>query len=310
MGYSTLKNAIIVAKKDPHEKQENGYYANHKDETMCQDNWFLDLIKSKASPEAKERMEKGLRMDPTPSFFSTEEGTVVPCYKDKDGLDIVYLEDLKKVTEDTNLAKLDVQLREYGMGEYARASFDNINTYKFLKKKFPRDLVPMFDVRPIAYFYGGPGTGKTTLACAIGRDFARRGLSVVIRRWSNWLQEFRETYSDDADSIISDHMKKAHNASLLILDEIGTDKKNTATEFEVEQLSRIVSDRYPPFDGRGKPLIMTSNIDPIKLESIYGKQISSRITDQNKSFLQRFDGETDYRKNRRAALIQPALETF
>lgn len=286
MGYSKLKDAIVNAKSG--------------------DNWFMDLVNRKASPEARERIKNGIRMDQEPSFFKTEDGNTVPVYTDKDGISTVFEADLKKVNEDTNLAKFDVQLRECGMEEYSRASFESINTYKFLKKKFPRDLVPMFDVRPMAYFYGGAGTGKTTLACAIGRDFARRGYPIVIRRWTNWLTQFREVYDDSSEMVITDHMKKAQNASLLILDEIGTDKKNTATEFEIEQLSRIVSDRY----GNGKPMIITSNIDPDKLERIYGAQISSRITDQNKSFLQRFDGETNYRQNRRAALIQPALETF
>ena len=286
MGYSKLKDAIVNAKSG--------------------DNWFMDLVNRKASPEARERIKNGIRMDQEPSFFKTEDGNTVPVYTDKDGISTVFEADLKKVNEDTNLAKFDVQLRECGMEEYSRASFESINTYKFLKKKFPRDLVPMFDVRPMAYFYGGAGTGKTTLACAIGRDFARRGYPIVIRRWTNWLTQFREVYDDSSEMVITDHMKKAQNASLLILDEIGTDKKNTATEFEIEQLSRIVSDRY----GNGKPMIITSNIDPDKLERIYGAQISSRITDQNKSFLQRFDGETNYRQNRRAALIQPAMETF
>jgi len=287
MGYSKLKDTIVTSKSDD-------------------GNWFLDMLSKKASPEAQERIKNGVRIDQDPSFFETSEGHKVAVYTDKDGNTTVFEEDLKTLSEDVNLAKFDTQLRECGLEKYSRVSFESINTYKFLKNKFPRDLVPMFEERPIAYFYGGTGTGKTTLACAIGRDFARRGHSVVIRRWTNWLTQFREVYDDSSEMVITDHMKKAQNAYILILDEIGTDKKNNATEFEIEQLSRIVSDRY----GNGKPMILTSNIDTDKLERIYGAQITSRITDTTKSIVQRFDGETDYRKNRRAALIQPALETF
>ncbi len=287
MGYSKLKDTIVTSKSDDGK-------------------WFLDMLSKKASPEAQERIKNGVRIDQDPSFFETSEGHKVAVYTDKDGNTTVFEEDLKTLSEDVNLAKFDTQLRECGLEKYSRVSFESINTYKFLKNKFPRDLVPMFEERPIAYFYGGTGTGKTTLACAIGRDFARRGHSVVIRRWTNWLTQFREVYDDSSEMVITDHMKKAQNAYILILDEIGTDKKNNATEFEIEQLSRIVSDRY----GNGKPMILTSNIDTDKLERIYGAQITSRITDTTKSIVQRFDGETDYRKNRRAALIQPALETF
>jgi len=287
MGYSKLKDTIVTSKSDDGK-------------------WFLDMLSKKASPEAQERIKNGVRIDQEPSFFETSDGHKVAVYTDKDGNTTVFEEDLKTLSEDVNLAKFDTQLRECGLEKYSRVSFESINTYKFLKNKFPRDLVPMFEERPIAYFYGGTGTGKTTLACAIGRDFARRGHSVVIRRWTNWLTQFREVYDDSSEMVITDHMKKAQNAYILILDEIGTDKKNNATEFEIEQLSRIVSDRY----GNGKPMILTSNIDTDKLERIYGAQITSRITDTTKSIVQRFDGETDYRKNRRAALIQPALETF
>jgi len=286
MGYTKLKDAVLTTKKD-------------KD-------YFLDIVKRNASPQALERIQKGIRMDATPSIFETIDGSHVPCYTDADGISTVFESDLKKLSEDTNIAKFDTQLRESGIEEYSRSSFESINTYKFLRNKAPRDLIPVFDNRPLAYLYGGAGTGKTTLACAIGRDFARRGYPVVIRRWSNWLQEFREVWDDKSDMQITEHMKRAQNAHLLILDEIGNDKKKTATEFEIEQLSRIVSDRY----GNGKPMIMTSNIDPAKLENIYGTQISSRITDKNKSFLQRFDGETDYRKTPRAALVQTSMETF
>ena len=287
MGYSKLKDTIVTSKSDDGK-------------------WFLDMLSKKASPEAQERIKNGVRIDQEPSFFETSDGHKVAVYTDKDGNTTVFEEDLKTLSEDVNLAKFDTQLRECGLEKYSRVSFENIIAYKFLKNKFPRDLVPMFEERPIAYFYGGTGTGKTTLACAIGRDFARRGHSVVIRRWTNWLTQFREVYDDSSEMVITDHMKKAQNAYILILDEIGTDKKNNATEFEIEQLSRIVSDRY----GNGKPMILTSNIDTDKLERIYGAQITSRITDTTKSIVQRFDGETDYRKNRRAALIQPALETF
>jgi len=292
MGYSKLKDAIGSSKTDNGEQ-------------------FLELVRKKASPEAQERIINGIRMDQEPSFFETSEGHKVAVYTDRDGHSTVFEQDLKTLSEDVNLAKFDSQLRECGLEKYSRASFESINTYKFLNKKFPRDLVPMFEERPIAYFYGGAGTGKTTLACAIGRDFARRGHAVIIKRWTNWLTEFREVYTsrdnkDDADLIITDHMEKAQNAYVLIIDEIGTDKKNTATEFEIEQFSRILSDRH----GNGKPMILTSNITPEKLERIYGEQITSRITDQEKSIVQRFDGETNYRKVRRAALVQPALETF
>ena len=287
MGYSKLKDAIVTAKSG--------------------DNWFIDLVNKKASPEAQERIKNGVRIDQDPSFFETSDGHKVAVYTDKDGNTTVFEEDLKTLSEDVNLAKFDTQLRECGLEKYSRVSFESINTYKFLNKgTFPRDMIPMFEERPLAFFYGGAGTGKTTLACAIGRDFARRGHSVVIKRWTNWLTQFREVYDDSSEMVITDHMKKAQNASLLILDEIGTDKKNNATEFEIEQLSRIVSDRY----GNGKPMILTSNLDKDKLKTIYGEQISSRITDTTKSIVQRFDGETNYRQNRRAALIQPAMETF
>lgn len=287
MSYSKIKDAVVNSKNDGNQ-------------------WFLDLVREKASPEARERIERGIRMDATPTFFKTDDGTSVPCFTDANGVSTVFELDLKKVDESNNLAKYDTQLRQCGIEEYSRVSFDNINTYKFLGKKTPKDLIPMFDQRPLVYLFGGAGTGKTTLACAIGRDFARRGHPVVIRRWSNWLQQFREVWDDKSDMMISEHMQKAQNSYLLILDEIGNDKKKTATEFEIEQLSRIVSDRY----GNGKPMIMTSNIDPQKLENIYGSQISSRITDTNKSLLQRFDGETDYRKTPKIALVQPRMETF
>ena len=60
MGYSKLKDAIVNAKSG--------------------DNWFMDLVNKKASPEAKERIEKGIATKPSTSFFTTTDGRTVPFY--------------------------------------------------------------------------------------------------------------------------------------------------------------------------------------------------------------------------------------
>ena len=115
MGYSKLKDAIVNAKSG--------------------DNWFMDLVNKKASPEAKERIEKGIATKPSTSFFTTTDGRTVPFYTDETGIVTVYESELKKMTEDDNLTRYDAQLREYGIAEYSNATFDNINTYKFLGRK-------------------------------------------------------------------------------------------------------------------------------------------------------------------------------
>ena len=276
---------------------------------ISKEQMFLDLIEKKASPEAKERIRNGIKTPLSDSFFESGTGSRVTMFRDDNGQDMVFEEDLKMIEPETAIKGWEMQLKTYGMEAYKDAGFDNINTYKFFKEveKIPKSIMGIFKDRPICYFHGGPGTGKTTLACAIGRDYAKDGNSVLIRRWSNWLQQLRETFDQSSRDIISHHMVQAQNAKMLILDEIGTDKKKSATEFEIEQLSRIISDRY----GNGKPLVITSNLDPKQIENVYGYQISSRIQYIEKSFLQRFDGEIDRRKTpRRKISEQKRLGNF
>jgi DNA replication protein DnaC len=121
---------------------------------------------------------------------------------------------------------------------------------------------------PFLSFLGINGTGKTHLAFGIGWEWLGQGRTVLYYHVADLIRALRDGFQRDAVDNYSTIIAFAKNCSLLILDDLGTERKN---EFATEQLDLIVDYRYI----NRKPLIFTSNLS---LDKVWPR-IADRMKD-------------------------------
>lgn len=142
--------------------------------------------------------------------------------------------------------------------------------------------------------HGPVGTGKTTIAAAIARDWIENSEGDCRARFTN-LRELiaakksAMTRNQDVDPI-QDLLDD--DPDLLILDDLGAERP---TPFAVDEIGRIVENRTRPHQHRVGFLIVTTNYPPSKLaarlggdELLGGQRIVSRL--RNRALIIRIAG--------------------
>lgn len=151
----------------------------------------------------------------------------------------------------------------------------------------------------------GTGTGKTTVATAIGNEYLKAriiehasGKAPIENQPTYYVRvaEFQNTYNKQfrggfeeqevASNKFNGMMKKMEKAELLILDDISL---RSSTEAFTATLYEILDERYI----NEKPVIFTSNFPIEKIGEVLNPQIQSRI--EGMTELIAFNGN-DYRK--------------
>jgi DNA replication protein DnaC len=135
----------------------------------------------------------------------------------------------------------------------------------------------------------GTGTGKTTMATAIGNEYLKARiiehasgkrlievqptLFVRVAEFQNlYNKQFRGTVEEQEEisSKFSSLVERMKEAELLILDDISL---RSSTEALTNVIYEIIDDRYIS----GKPIIFTSNYPVQKIGEILSPQVQSRI---------------------------------
>ncbi|MBP1692479.1 MAG: uncharacterized protein H6Q37_362 [Chloroflexi bacterium] len=129
---------------------------------------------------------------------------------------------------------------------------------------------------------GGFGCGKTHLAAAIANFTVTLGVPTLFLTVPDLLDALRFTY-DDPNASFEDRFEQIRNASLLVLDDFGT---QNATAWAQEKLFQIINYRYI----NRLPTIVTTNLS---LDQIEGR-IRSRLEDPELVSLVRIQA-SDYR---------------
>jgi DNA replication protein DnaC len=124
--------------------------------------------------------------------------------------------------------------------------------------------------KPSLTLLGRVGTGKTHLALAIGWDWLEQGKTVLYYQVADFLNTLRDGFRLEAVDSYSGIISFAKNCSLLILDDLGTERQ---TEFATEQLDLVVDYRYI----NGKPLIITSNLAVAELPPRIADRLSEGL---------------------------------
>ena len=117
---------------------------------------------------------------------------------------------------------------------------------------------------------GGPGTGKTHIACAIGSALMEGHLaSVRFSTVTEALRHIKDTYRKDSERTESQAIADLMDYDLLILDEIGV---QLGTDHEKLLLFEVLNGRYQ----HCLPTILLSNLNAADLEAYLGQRVMDR----------------------------------
>jgi DNA replication protein DnaC len=121
------------------------------------------------------------------------------------------------------------------------------------------------------WFYGGNGTGKTTLAMLISQTALDAGHSVAIYSLPRLLAEIRATFESDSEGSYVDFVDRLAQVDLLHVDDVGAEKTSA---WVLEQLYAIVNARYEA----ERSIVLTTNLEEAdELAEQVGARTVSRL---------------------------------
>jgi len=117
---------------------------------------------------------------------------------------------------------------------------------------------------------GGPGTGKTHLACAVANKIIPEHLATVaFGTVASMLRHIKDTYRKDSGRSEQDAIKDLSSPDLLIVDEVGV---QVGSDHEKLLLFEVFNERYQAC----KPTILISNLSADDLENFLGHRVMDR----------------------------------
>jgi DNA replication protein DnaC len=117
---------------------------------------------------------------------------------------------------------------------------------------------------------GGPGTGKTHLACAVANAVMESHLSAAaFGTVATLLRHIKDTYRKDATRSEQDAIDDLVRPDLLIVDEVGV---QVGSEHEKLLMFEVLNCRYQEC----RPTILISNLSATDLEAFLGQRVMDR----------------------------------
>lgn len=175
-------------------------------------------------------------------------GRAIPCQCKEEQIALARLEDLRRAG---NLHLLSHMTFEtfipdgYGLNEEKRR---NLRAAYQATLEFAREPNGWLILK------GGYGCGKTHLAAAIANDRVARGHPVVFAIVPDLLDHLRAAFNPASGVTYDDRFERVRTASLLILDDLGT---QSSTSWAQEKLYQIFNYRY----NAQLPTVITTNHD-------------------------------------------------
>ncbi len=156
------------------------------------------------------------------------------------------------------------------------SSFDRLDTTFYAPsvlrevQRFVRDLDEELARGNGLWFFGGVGTGKTTLAMLVSQFALERGHSVAIYSLPRLLAEIRTTFEDDSEHSYTELMDRLTEVELLHIDDVGAEK---TSPWVLEQLYAIVNARYE----EERSIVLTTNLTEEELADQITPRTVSRL---------------------------------
>ena len=129
------------------------------------------------------------------------------------------------------------------------------------------------DGSPSLLIFGNPGVGKTFLCNCIAKVVLDRGFSVLYMTAPEFFESAMQRFRANANEDSNDNDSYALTCSLLIIDDLGTEN---LTPFVISQLFHVINSR----DLANKTTIISTNLGPDDLKTVYTERISSRLMGQ------------------------------
>lgn len=195
----------------------------------------------------------------------------------------------KKVVEERKFrGKKPAQPKPELPEEYIERVYDRIPIKKgitYFAEEYRDKSLVFLDESPRSrvknlFFMGEPGRGKTHLACAIGKDYLKKG---------------KKVHFTTMMKLVNDVMNKEINirkivseVDLLIVDEVGYEYQ-TDTLWAIKQIKELFRIRY----NSHLPIICTTNFYPNELAELYDASLMSIFN--GTFFLILMESEADHR---------------
>lgn len=142
---------------------------------------------------------------------------------------------------------------------------------------------------------GGVGCGKTHLLAACANELLARGRHPLYVVVPDWLDYLRDAFGNDDEggerADLSERMRQACEADVLLLDDLGAEKRTPWTD---ERLYIVLNARY----NAGAPTVVATNVPPDS--GLIEGRIASRMSDVALSRVLVLVGE-DFRLRERPA---------
>ena len=164
---------------------------------------------------------------------------------------------------------------------YVHCELSNFDAHTDSQRDALRRATRLVDQFPVVdkglLFHGDNGVGKTHLAVALMKEAIRRkGARAVFFETRDLLKMVRDTYNNQVEATELDILRPVLEAELLVLDDIGAEKKSQWVE---ETLGLVVNTRY----SERRVTIFTTNLgdldntEPNSVALQLGLRIRSRL---------------------------------
>ncbi len=120
-------------------------------------------------------------------------------------------------------------------------------------------------------FHGGVGLGKTHLSLAIAGSVIEKGYDVVYGSASSFFGKIEQERFGRGATPQDDTLSLLNSCDLLIIDDLGAE---FSTQLTIAVLYDVVNTRLL----RGRPTIISTNLNPAGLEQKYSDRIVSRLS--------------------------------